>query len=272
MEKVLEKIKTQKFKLIFSLSVFLILAIIVIIRFAIYQKEGEKNMPYTISKIIVVSKANKYDKPTENNAEESTEENTEAEEQPAEVDNSMWKFDIIQTNDIYISVEKKDENIKKNEKIKSISVANIQVEENPVKGTLKAFMPNSIEGDRYKYTNDYAINDSLTYRGADSNNFQNLQVADNGGIIGFSIANTDIGKYTSGEDEEILYNGTLLSKLGIADTDVKSKVSFYIVIELDNGKKYSGKIELDITCDGLVENGTAQQEITDFSNIIFKRI
>ena len=262
MEKILEKIKTQKFKMIFALSVFLILAIIVIIRFAVYQKEGEKKMPYTISKIIVVSKANRYEKATEN---------TEG-EQPAEEDNSMWKFDLVQTNDFYISIEKKEENIKKNEKIKSVSIGNIQVEEGPVKGKLQAFMPNSLEGDRYKYSSDYAINESLTYRGAESSNFQNLQISSNGGIIGFSMANTEVGKYTSGEDEEVIYNGKLLSKLGLSDADVKSKVSFYIVIELDNGKKYSGKVTVDINCDGLVENGTAQQEITDFSSVIFKRV
>lgn len=272
MEQILEKMKTQKFKLIFALSVFFVLTIIVIIRLAIYQKEGEKNMPYTISKIIVVSKANKYEKDTESTEGEQPEESVQGEDQPVEEDNSMWKFDLIQTNDLYISIEKKDENIKKNEKIKSVSIGNIQVEENPIKGKLRAFMPNSLEGDRYTYTNDYAINESLTYRGAESSNFQNLQISSNGGIIGFSMANTEIGKYISGEDEEILYNGRLLSKLGITDADVKSKVSFYVVIELDNGKKYSGKVTVDINCEGLVENGTAQQEITDFSNVIFKRV
>lgn len=268
MENILEKLKSQKAKLIIAISIIVILAIIVLIRYAIYQKEGEKNMPYSISKIIVVSRVNRYEKPAE-----TTNEEVENAEQPAEgSDNSIWKFDVIQTNDIYISVEKNEQNIKKNEKIKSVTISNIQVLESPVKGTLKAFMPNSLEGDRYKYSNDYIINNSLTYRGAEGSNLQNLQIANNGGIIGFSIANTEIGTYASGEDEEIVYNGSLLSKLGIANNDVKSKVSFDVTIELDDGKKYSGKVTLDITCDGLVENGSSQQEITDFSSVIYKRI
>ena len=45
-----------------------------------------------------------------------------------------------------------------------------------------------------------------------------------------------------------------------------------LIIELDDGKKYSGRVELDLNCDNLIENGKSQIEITDFSNIIFKRI
>lgn len=272
MENILEKLKSQKVKLIIAVSVIAILAIIVLIRYAIYQKEGEKNMPYSISKIIVVSRVNRYEKPAETKNEENNAEGENAEQPEENSDNSIWKFDVIQTNDIYISIEKNEENIKKNEKIKSISISNIQVLEGPVKGTLKAFMPNSLEGDRYKYSNDYIINNSLTYRGAEGSNLQNLQIANNGGIIGFSIANTEIGTYASGEDEEIVYNGSLLSKLGITNNDVKSKISFDVTIELDDGKKYSGKVTLDITCDQLVENGSSQQEITDFSKVIYKRV
>lgn len=279
MEKILEKLKSQKVKLIISVSIIAILAIIFIIRFAIYQKEGEKNMPYTISKIIVVSRANKYNKATENtdkanqeNSEEEQVEDSNSENQAEEIENALWNFDLIQTNDVYISIEKNDENIKKNEKIKSVSIENIKIIESPAKGTIKAFMPNSLDGEKYSYTNDFSINNSLTYRAAGESNFQNLQISEQGGVIGFSLANTELEKFVSNDEEEISYNGTLLSKIGITDNDVKSKISFDIVIELDNGKKYSGNVVLDINCDGLVENGSAQQEITEFSNVIFKRI
>ena len=52
----------------------------------------------------------------------------------------------------------------------------------------------------------------------------------------------------------------------------KSKNSFDLIIELDDGKKYSGNVEINFDCNGLIENGKSQTEITDFSNIIFKRI
>ena len=133
-------------------------------------------------------------------------------------------------------------------------------------------MPSSLDGEKYKYTDDYIVSQSLTYRGAEESNYKTLQISKNGGNIGISFANKELGTYSSGEDTEITYNGTMLSKLGIANENVKSKVSFDLVIELDDGKKYSGSVEIDLSCDGLVENGTTQTEITDFSNVVFKRI
>ena len=38
-----------------------------------------------------------------------------------------------------------------------------------------------------------------------------------------------------------------------------------------DGKEYYGRIPLDINCEGLVEEGTSNQEITDFSNVVFRR-
>ena len=297
-ENKLDKNKIQKIKLVIAFVVILIIAAIVIFRVVKYQKEGEKNMPYNIAKIIVVSRVSEYENNNENEEnKESSEEQSEAdqlegeqsaenqeqeeqlqpdtqsEEQPAEEpDNSFWKFDLIQTSDVYISIEKNEENIKKDEKIKSITIENIEVSEGPQKGSIKAYMPNSLDGEKYSYTNDYKVSDSLTYRGSTENNFQNLQISSNGGIIGISFANTDIGTYASGEDTEITYDGTLLTKLGLTDEDIKCKISFDLIIELDDGKKYSGKVNLELTCDGLVENGTSETEITDFSDVIFKRI
>jgi hypothetical protein len=244
--------KIQRIKLIIAIFVILIIAGIVIFRIYKYQKEGEKNMPFNISKIIVISTV--------------TTEDYESEESE---DNSVWKFNLIQNNDVYISFEN---NTQKDEKIKNISIQNLQILEAPKVGTLKMYMPNSLEGNKYNYTDDFLVNDSLTYRGADENNFQYLQIAKNGGNIGFSLANKEIGKYTSGEDTEITYNATMLSKLGLTDEDVKSKVSFDVIIELDDGKEYSGNVVVDIDCDQLVENGITEKEITDFSDVIFKRI
>ena len=247
--------RIQTIKLMIAIFVVLVLATIVTTRILKYQKEGEKNMPFNLSKIIIVSTAIKDD-------------NQSTEGQNA----SIWNFNIIQTNDVYISIENNKNNSKNNEKIKSITIENIQILENPSIGNLKPYMPNSLDGEKYKYTDDYIIPQSLTYRGAEESNYKTLQISKNGGNIGISFANKELGTYSSGEDTEITYNGTMLSKLGITNENVKSKVSFDLVIELDDGKKYSGRVELDLSCDGLVENGTTQTEITDFSNIVFKRI
>lgn len=312
----MEKEKSQRIKLIIALSVLYIVAVIFIFRFMIYQKIGERELPYSVSKIIVVSTATKSegenpstsvdgDGPSkEQNEETQTEEQTaeqaaeEPAEQPAEEtseaqneegqseeesseeqsanqpaeDNSIWKFYTIQTNDVYISIKKNDENIKKNEKIKSVSIENIHVDENPKRGEIRAFMPNSMDGQRYEYKKEYVIKNSLTYRGSDKNDYKDLLIQENGGIIGFSLANVDLGEYSSGDDTEIAYNGKLLNKLGITDEDVKFKVSFDIIIELDDGKKYSGRVTLDVKCENLVLDGKSQLEVTDFHDVIFKRL
>lgn len=275
----MDRKKIQRAKLIIAIVVVLIIAIIVVARIVKYQKEGEKNMPYSISKIIVVSTANKYEKneseannDIQQNLDDSEGNSENQENQNENQNNSIWNFDLIQNNDIYISVEKNEENIKDEEKIKSISIGNIQISQAPLKGTLKAYMPNSLDGEKYKYTDDYIVSESLTYRSSNESNFKYLVVSNNGGTIGISFANTELGTYSSGDDTEITYNGTMLSKVGITNEDVKSKVSFDLIIELDDGKKYSGRIDIDINCDGLVENGTTQMELTDFSSVVFKRI
>lgn len=246
--------RIQTIKLMIAIFVILVLATIVVARILKYQKEGEKNMPFNLSKIIIVSKAIKD------------------ENQPVEQNESIWNCNIIQTNDIYISIKDNKNTSKNNEKIKNVTIQDIQILEAPSIGNLKTYMPSSIDGERYKYTDEYIISNSLTYRGAEKGDYKTLQIAKNGGNITISFANKDIGTYSSGEDTEITYNGTMLSKLGITDENVKSKVAFNLIIELDDGKKYSGRVELDLSCDGLVENGTTQTEITDFSNVIFKRI
>ena len=248
----MERKEIQRIKMIIAVVVVLIIGGFIAVRIIRYQKEGEKNMPFVLSKIIVISTV------TPTDAGQNEGENA-----------LLGNYNLIQNNDVYISFENRSN---KNEKIKNIGIQNIQIIENPTIGNLKAYMPNSLEGEKYNYTDNFLIKDSLTYRGADENNFQNLQIARNGGNIGFSLANTEIGRYSSGEDTEITYNGKLLSKLGIKDEDVKSKVSFDVIIELEDGKKYSGNVTLDINCDKLVENGMTKNEITDFSNVIFKRI
>lgn len=286
----MDKEKSQRIKLIVSASVLLVLIIGVAIRMIVYSKVGEKKMPYSVSKIIVISTANKYEKEksaeeTEEKAEETAEENTEEQNEEAEVqeenqeeeateeqsaETPLWEFDVVQTNDIYISIAKNEANIKKNEKIKSVAIKNISIDEKPAKGNMQAYMPNSVEGEKFVYKKDYEVNNSLTYRAAEEGNFKDLQIYEDGGIIAISIANVGFDTLSS-NDEEINYNGKLLEKLGLKDEDLKSKVSFDLIIELDDGKEYCARISVDMDCKDLVENGTSTKEITDFSNIVYKR-
>lgn len=250
----MDKDRIQKLKFIIAIFIIVLVVAFVIFRIIKYQTEGEKNMPFNLSKIIVVSTAQKEDISQENEQ------------------NNIWNFNIIQTNDVYISIERNKNNTKKDEKIKNISINNIEITEAPAVGVLKPYMPNSLEGENYKYSDEYVINGSLTYRAADKTDYKNLQIGQNGGSVAISFANKQVGTYSSADDTEITYDGTMLSKIGITNEQVKSKVAFDLIIELDDGKKYSGRVELDLNCDNLIENGKSQIEITDFSNIIFKRI
>ena len=252
----MDKDRIQKLKFIFAIFIIVLVAAIVVFRIIKYQAEGEKNMPFNLSKIIVVSTAQKED--IEQNATQN--------------ENGLGNFNVIQTNDLYISIEKNKNYTKKEEKIKSVSINNIRIIEAPSVGILKVYMPNSLDGETYKYTDEYIVNDRLTYKSADKTEYKNLQIGQNGGSIAISFANKQIGTYVSGEDTEVTYNGTMISKLGMNDEQVKSKISFDLIIELDDGKKYSGNVEINFDCNGLIENGKSQTEITDFSNIIFKRV
>ena len=251
----METKKVQRIKLIIAICVIMVTVALILFRYIKYQKEGEKNMPFNLSQIIIISTAEKDEIA---NIEQS--ENT-----------LLGNFNIIQNNDIYISIKKNDQNAKNNETIKNITIENIEIVETPKTGKLNAYMPNSTDKKKYIYSDQYLVSQSLTYRGAEENNYKTLQISANGGDIGISFANKEVGQYISGDDTEVTYNGKMLSKLGLTNEDVKSKIAFDLIIELSDQKKYLGRINLDLSCNQLVEEGKSQTQITDFSNVIFKR-
>ena len=246
--------KVQRIKLIVAILVVVIAAVLIGIRIHIYNKTGEKNMPFQVSEIIIVSTARKYE------GEEAT---------PIEDNGSIWNFQVVQNNDMYIEIKN---NAKETEKIKNIKISNIEITQAPNKGAIKAFMPNSVDGSRYTYTDEYEVKDSLTYRGSEENSYKDLHINRNGGKLSISFANKDLGQYSSGADTEVTYDGKMLAKMGYTDEDLKFKLAFDITIELEDGRAYVGRIETAVNCDGLVENGTTQIDIKDFSNVVFKRV
>ena len=246
--------KVQRIKLIIAILVVAIDAVIIGVRIYIYNKTGEKNMPFQVSEIIIVSTARRYEG-------EAT--------APIEENGSIWNFQVVQNNDMYIEIKN---NAKNNEKIKNIKISNIEITQKPAKGTIRAFMPNSVEGSRYTYTDEYEVKDSLTYRGSEENSYKDLHINRNGGKLSISFANRDLGNYSSGDDTEVTYDGKMLSRMECSDEDIRFKIAFDLTIELEDGRAYLGRIEADVNCDGLVENGTTQVDIKDFSNVVFKRI
>ena len=161
-----------------------------------YQVEGEKNMPYNISKIIVISSA----LTTEDKESETPEESY------------IWNEKIIQNNDVYIYLKKNNKN-KEDVKINSVKIENIQILKKTNIGKIQIYMPNSNDGVLYNYVNDYLVSNSLTYTGGSIDNTKTLEINKNGGAICLSFANIDL--LCTGESRKILNQITELNNHGI---------------------------------------------------------
>ena len=234
----------------------IILAIAIVIAFAVftvmkYDVEGEKNVPFRIGKVIAISSA-------------TTEPATNQEE------NYIWNEKVIQTNDVYIYLDK-DTNYKKDEVIKSVKIDNIKIIQNVKLGKVQVYMPNSLNDGMYKYVNDFLVNSSLTYNGATNDNAKSLEIGNQGGCVCISFANVGLENYKSNEAKEIEQGGAILSLMNIANEDLKFKVSFDLIIET-NEKTYKTNLVLDLPIADLVGQKETHTEITDFSKNVFKRL
>lgn len=247
-----EKIKNA-IKAGIAITILIITIVMVITIMMQYDKEGEKNIPFEISKITIISTA------------DVTEVKQEGEE-----NNNSWNLNVIQNNDIYFSINK-NQNYEKEELIKSITIENINVTEGPKVGNIETYMPNSLEGRIFNYSNDFKVDESLKYNGANKSNTKTLDVGNQGGNILISFCNTGLGTYNAESDTEIKHDASLISKMGKTNEDLKFKVSFDVIIELQK-KSYKTTITLNLPCDELIEKGTSTREITNFDEIIFKRV
>lgn len=217
-----------------------------------YEEEGEKNMPFELSKITIVSTA----------------EGMESDENQDE-ENSTWKFNVIQNNDIYFTIIK-NENYNKEEVIKNVKISNIQILENPSLGKIQAYMPNSLDGRRFKYSDEYLIENELNFRGASKSNEKNLEIGNQGGNFSISLCNTEIGKFESNDDTEIKHDASLIEKMGKKEEELKFKVSFDLTIELEK-KSYKTTITIMLPCEDLFSQGKSTKIIDNTSQFIFKR-
>lgn len=240
--------KKQTIKLCIAVVIFVIIILLVVAIMIRYQVEGDKNMPFNLSKIIVISTA----------------EGNEAE------GDKKWNFEVFQNNDVYIFIDKNEDYWGEEKIIKNVRIENINVTSAPTKGEIKTYMPNSVEGRLFSYTDEYVVNEGLEFKGGEESNPQTLEIGTNGGNIVFSFSNTGLGTYSSDKGEEITHDGTLLKSFDITNEDLKFNVSFDIVITVDNCS-YRGNMSLELPCGDIVEEGTCDIELTDFSDVIFKR-
>lgn len=230
-----------------AIFVIAIIAIVIVSIMVKYSVEGENNMPFEISKIMVISTAGGTQK-----------ENSQ----------STWELNLIQSNDIYIDIIK-NKNYRKEEIIDKIIIDNFQIEEVPKTGKIKIYRTNNKNG-IFNNKEEYEIKNELIYTGAETSDIENLKIANQGGLVLLRYVNEELGNYISNEDTEIRHDGTLLKKIGITNEEIKFKVSFDVAIELKSEKKFKTNITLEMPTGNLTEEGTTNYQINS-REIVFKR-
>jgi len=246
-----EKIKEITNKKIFHLIMLIIIITIILFLAGViilkYNVEGETNMPFKINKISIISSSEGIDK---------------------EATDTKWAFDLYQSNDVYIYIDK-NKNYSKSELIKSINIENINIDANN-KENIKIYKPSRQAENLIFKNSDENIVESIEYVGDVETNLTNLKISNQGGIIAFRCSNNNLTEYKS--DDEIINHQELLKKCGIINDDLKFKIYFDLIINLESGKEYKTTINLDLPVDNVVESGTTSIEITNLTDFIFKRI
>ena len=242
----------EKNKIIKKCAFFAVLAIIILFVILImlkYQVEGEKELPYKLSKILLVSTV-------DGKANEDSE--------------NLWNIDVTQTNDIFIYID--SDGITK-ETIKEISLENFNLVKAPQKGSIQILRPTSDLDNLYSNSVQNYLNDKIVYQGAKLDDMKSLEVSNNGGVVGFRLALNELGKFISNDETvEVIYDGRLLSNLGVSLEEIKLTLNFDIIITTNENISYKGTLSLDMPTDEIIEKGASKIEVTDFSDIVFKRI
>lgn len=242
--------QNKKLNITAYISVLAIIIILIVVFFIMYkyQVEGEAVPPFKITKLIAVSTAK-----------------TEA----LQIQDGIYTADVLQSNDIKIAIEKNPE-YKKEAIIKNIIINNIQIDAKETKGNIEIHRP-SMSEKNYEYVEQYKISDQIKYEGAQETytKGETLQIANQGGVIDFSIIVNNLGTITYNENEAVKVDGTLLKQIGIEH--ISFEVKFDLIIELENDIKLKTKIKLDLPAGNILENGIETIEKTEMKTV-FKRI
>lgn len=244
-----QRLSKRMFHITMVIVIIIAVSFIALMMALKYDISGETNMPFSITKISVISTVDGQN-----------------------VDNSSnkWELKVSQNNDIYVYIEK-NENYSKTELIESIKIDNFQVLNKEVQENIVFYKPSNNTVSVFENNDEYKIS-NLEYIGDLASNMQNMKISNQGGIVAFRCSNIDIGTYISNEDDEIQYN-KLLSKLEIENDKLKEVISFDMVIKLSSNVSFKAtNIKLEIPVDDIVNKGTTSIDITDLENVVFKRL
>lgn len=248
-------IKTRAFHLCIIATIILILIAFAYTTIEKYEQEGEKEMPFEVSKINVISSV--YGEEIEGLT-------------PEEQATNRWNLNVGQNNDFYLYIEKNNSyKGRTQEAIESVLIENFETNKKAEKGTIKIYKPEeNSDKDLLKNSKENEV-EKLEYIGSPESKVKSMQMSNQGDLIYFRIANKNITKYSS-NDEEINYN-QLLNKAGIKEEELKIQIKFDMQIRLVSGKIFRTTVDTEVPVSGVVEQGTTSGEIIDVNKLIFKR-
>lgn len=249
MREKIQKLMNQKF---FHVGVIIVIVVILlfILGFVVlrYHVEGETNMPFELSKVVIISSSEGTDR---------------------EGGQTKWSFDVNQNNDIFFYLEK-NKNYGKEEVIDQVVIENIKVEKSQEKGIIKFYRPEPNAEKKMFFNVETNEIEKLEYQAELESDVKQLKISNQGGIIAFRYANNQVAEYHS--DEEEINHMELLKKAGVTEEELKAELTFDFIIKVKSGKEYKANMSLTMPVEGVVEKGTTSTEITDKKDFIFKRI
>jgi hypothetical protein len=213
-----------------------------------YEIEGEKKMPFNISKISVVSSVEGVDK---------------------KVEGYINSKDINQNNDIYIYIEK-NENYKDTEVIDSIVINNFKINKVTANGEYAIYKPTGSDVDIFEDLEENKVNE-IIYTGDLQSDIKNMKISNQGGIIALRYTNLNVSEYLSNDLNE-LTNLDLLSLTNVDEEDLKASITFDLTINLASDTSFTTTIMVDVPISGIVETGLTTEESVNIENIVFKRV
>lgn len=237
---------------IYIISVILVIALSTVFFIMYkYNVEGEKNLPFNITKLMIISSA---------------------ETKNFEKQENNYQADVIQKNDIYIAIEK-NENYKKTDTIKEIIFENFEIIEQAKIGKINIYRTS--EGtNTFEYIEKYLINNEVIFTGGKETNLnqEQMTIGNQGGLLKISITLEDLGKLIYTENENIESNGKLLNKLNLKNEEIQTKLSFDVIIKLNSENTFKTNIILDLPVGDIVNEGVCTSENNNLEKLVFKRI
>lgn len=217
-----------------KILISIVIGILIVVIFGVIIKcfvKSDTNIPFQISKITVVSAVDGEDKGE-----------TEG----------KWNLNIMQNNDIYIDIANSNDN----EIIDRIIIDNFEITKVPIKGNIHIYRPLN-EGRIFRNTEEYKVEKEVIFTENKTSN-----------QISLRFANEYLVNYQS-NDDSIVYDGSLLKKVGITQEEIEFKILFDISIELNSGKRFKTTIMLEVPNGDIVQEGITSYEINS-NEIVFK--